>query len=220
MLFRSVAATGEWRDLSVSRKITAQLLKLHETAKPEHIASGLTWYGAANKEAWRLSIAYDLAMKQAAGVIAVLSPGCEWSKNLEYAYMLIGAWYLGRRGAELPMVGVYGKKNLDKAVRILSGEDPEVVIPDKSRKVKAFYRCILSPETSQDVVIDRHAKCAALSARSRRSGYASQDTAVTDKEYLELAAVYGKIAKRLGYLPSEFQAIIWVTWKGQAEKNG
>ena len=145
----------------LSRKITNNLLHLWESRTETDESEGLLWYARANRRGQELSARHGFTLEQAIGVIAVLSPGCEWGKNLQYADELLAAWSHGKRGKDLPMVGVYGNKNLDKAKAILAGHCPTVVIPDSSKKVKAFYSCLINPTESQDVVIDRHAKCAA-----------------------------------------------------------
>ena len=204
----------------LSRKITNNLLALWESRTETDESEGLLWYARANRRGQELAVRHNVTLGQAIGVIAVLSPGCEWGKNLQYADELLAAWNSGKRGPDLPMVGVYGNKNLDKAKAILSGHSPTVVIPDSSKKVKAFYSCLINPAESQDVVIDRHAKCAALGLRSKKSGYASQDVTVRSAEYVYLARHYVKLADRFGLLPSQLQAVLWVSWKRVAAEKG
>jgi hypothetical protein len=201
----------------LSRKITNNLLRLWESRTETDESEGLLWYARANRRGQELSQRHDVTISQAIGVIAVLSPGCEWGKNLQYADELLAAWNSGRRGSELPMVGVYGNRNLDKAKLILAGHDPMVVIPDSSKKVKAFYSCLLQPNDSLSVVIDRHAKCAALNLRSEKKGSASQDVTVRSGEYDYLSRHYVKLADRFGVLPSQLQAVIWCQWKRLGE---
>ena len=203
----------------LSRKITNNLLALWELRTETDESEGLLWYSRANRRGQELSLRHNVTISQAIGVIAVLSPGCEWGKNLQYADELIAAWSQGRRGNELPMVGVYGNRNLDKAKSILSGYAPTEVIPDSSKKVKAFFHCLLSPADSLAVVIDRHAKCAALNLRSSKSGAASQDVIVRSGEYDYLSRHYVKLADRFGILPSQAQAILWCLWKRMGENS-
>ena len=203
----------------LSRKITNNLLALWESRTETDESEGLLWYARANRRGQELSLRHDVTLSQAVGVIAVLSPGCEWGKNLQYSDELLAAWNSGRRGSELPMVGVYGNRNLDKAKLILAGHSPVEVIPDSSKKVKAFYSCLLQPSDSLAVVIDRHAKCAALNLRSTKSGAASQDVTVRSGEYDYLSRHYVKLADRFGLLPSQFQAALWLIWKKLGENE-
>ena len=204
----------------LSRKITNNLLALWESRTETDESEGLLWYARANRRGQELSVRHGVTLEKAIGVIAVLSPGCEWGKNLQYADELLAAWASGKRGSELPMVGVYGNRNLDKAKRILAGHSPMLVIPETSKKVRAFYNCLLSPAESRDVVIDRHAKCAALGLRSTKNGYASQDVSVRSAEYEYLSRHYVKLADRFGLLPSQLQAAIWTHWKRVASEKG
>jgi hypothetical protein len=204
----------------LSRKINNNLLRLWESRTETDESEGLLWYARANRRGQELALRHDVTISQALGVIAVLSPGCEWSKNLQYADELLASWNSGKRGSELPMVGVYGNANLNKAKLILSGHDPMVIIPDSSKKVKAFYSCLLRPADSLSVVIDRHAKCAALDLRSEKKGYASKDVTVRSGEYDYLSRHYVKLADRFGLLPSMVQAVLWTSWKRLGIEKG
>lgn len=198
-----------------SRRLERNILRVYELANDLDRADGLRWYASAHEQAILTADRNGITLEQSAGVIAAISPGLQWGLNVMQAESLIRA-YLAH--AELPMVGVYGRKNVDKAIRILEGEAPLEVLPLTGPKVRAFYACILNPQTSTEVCVDRHAKCLALGLRGTRKGAASsnKDAIVQPAQYPYYAWHYRKLAERLGLVPHQLQAITWVAWRRTA----
>lgn len=196
-----------------SRRVERNILSVYHRANSQDLIEGMLWYQRANTEAKNLGEKYGVSLQTASGVIAALSPGNPWGKNLLDADTLIEAWAGGARGRDLPLVGTYGWGNVIKAEKILSWIDPLKVLG--GMKVRAFYENILAPGESHAVTIDRHAKCLAWNLPSFRNGFASSESNATvrDNEYRYLAWHYERTARRLGLLPSQLQAVCWVTWK-------
>src|SRR5437763_1199674 len=71
---------------------------------------------------------YQVTIAAAAGVISALSPGRDWSSNVQDAETFVSEFANGARGRWLPRVGSYGGKNLRKAEKILSGKDPLAIL--------------------------------------------------------------------------------------------
>ncbi len=194
-----------------SRRYETNILKTYARATDGDIDFGLHWYQQAHDAAKAIAGRCTTATTvEVIGVIAALSPGLSWGLNVLQAEQLLKAY---ETGAELPMVGSYGRKNVDKAVRILSHEWPLDVLG--GNKVRAFFYNILFPTGESHVTIDRHAKALAINAPATRIGYASDNVLSTVKksEYDYIAWHYEVIARRLGLIPSQLQAIVWVTWK-------
>ena len=160
---------------------------------------------------------FGLPLWKVVGVLAAISPGNEYGRNVEETRDFIDAY---THGKELPVVGVYGKMNMEKARRILEGALPLEVFPVKtSPKVRAFFACILFPYDCLEVCVDRHAKAVACNLPSERTGAASDDkkSVVRPGEYGELAKAYRAVAGTLGLLPHQLQAVCWVAWKDKDE---
>ncbi len=189
-----------------SRKFETNILKVYNRATDAEREQGLYWYATANKDAQAIAERHNVPLKHVAGVIAALSPGLEWGLNLLQADELISAF---KTDKPRPSVGVYGKKNVNKAYEILQGQDPLTVLPKTGPKTRAFYSCIESPENSFQVTIDRHAKCLAYWRLTDREAI----SAVRPAEYEHLARHYNVISERLGLMPHQLQAITWVAWK-------
>ena len=192
---------------SDSRRFARNLSACWKRANPSHMNQGLTWYARANTTAGEFAIRFDCSVEQACGVIAALSPGRNWDLNLLDAGQFIEAWSKGERGRDLPRVGSYGRRNLAKAGKIMQGKLPLDVL--RGLKVRAFYSCMIDPENSRDVCVDRHAKSAAY---GRKLG--DRESVVKKSEYSHLAEHYRKLAESVGILPHQAQAVIWCVWRG------
>lgn len=204
-----------------SRRIERNILSVYVRANEHDRAEGLYWYANAHDSCRVMAGKLGVSMAQAAGVVAALSPGLNWGLNLLQAELFIGEWVKGARGKDLPMVGVYGYRNVRKSIRILQGDNPREVLGG-GMKTQAFYDNILAPLESKGVAIDRHAKGLALRSNSARGATATQDAIVTPSEYPYYVRHYVGIAERLGLIPHQLQAVCWVTWrrlKGNLEQN-
>lgn len=201
-----------------SRRYETNILKLWQSAAEEDHCEGMLWYARANRRAQELSERFGIELWQSAGVIAALSPGCEWGRNLIDASRLMEAFVSGKRGRDLPIVGAYGWANIEKAERILKGENPLIVMPETAKKTRNFFGNILFPESPASITIDRHAKAVAENLPPSRKGYASEEALATVRlnEYEYIAWHYRRISERLGILPNQLQAVLWCAWKHHA----
>ncbi|HXC06092.1 MAG TPA: hypothetical protein VNZ86_15150, partial [Bacteroidia bacterium] len=190
----------------ISKRILSNLMKVWDKATPEDKSEGMNWYPKAHDFAVSLSIRYNVSIPSACGVLAALSPGLEWNRNMIDATELLKAYSSGQ---PIPMVGAYGKANTVKAEKCASGIDPLSILG--GQKVRNFYSCILDP-TSKGCCIDRHAKSAAEGITLLDSDKIRQ-TIIRDTQYQWYAEHYRTCAHNLGVSPSQFQAVIWVVWK-------
>lgn len=206
--------------LGWSKRIERNILSTYLLANDQDRTEGLYWYQHANEIAAELGKRFGFSIQQVAGVIAALSPGNPWGRNLLDTELVLEAYAKGIRGKRLPNVGVYGWGNVRKAERILAGENAPFEVLG-GQKTVSFYFNITEPNTSNAVTIDRHAKSLAYGIGSKRKGYASSEAFanVSKAEYPWLAKHYRNIAERLDIVPSQLQAITWVTWKRLGEKK-
>ena len=172
----------------------------------------MNWYTKAHYHSEALASKYRFNGAQVAGVVAALSPGNDWARNLHDTETLINDFKRGCRGADLPMVGSYGRANVLKSERILMGAEPLSVLG--GLKVRAFYQCILNPFTTDAVCIDRHAKSVAHAKR-----VLDKEATVTAKQYEAISAAYRDVARQLGIGAHVLQAITWVAWRNRIAKG-
>lgn len=169
---------------------------------------GLTWYQVAREQCEGIARKTGYSLPQAAGVLAALSPGMPWYRNLSEAEDFIYTHKAQRRKIMQPKFrfGIYGYKNKYKAFQIAEGEEPLSVLGGE--KVRAFYQCILHPDNDRAVCVDGHAKCAAYNERK-----GINTVTVRPVEYEHIANAYRDVATERKILPNQAQAIVWLTWR-------
>lgn len=193
-----------------TRRMVANIRTVFDSAVPQERLEGMNWYLKAHVEANAMATKYRIPTAVAVGVVAALSPGNVWERNMEHARILVNDFRVGLRGADLPLVGSYGRNNVTKSERILLGEDPRDVLG--GLKVRAFYECLLNPWNPKDsaVCIDRHAKSVALGRR-----VLDKEASVSPKQYALISAAYKAAATELQVAPHVVQAVTWVAWRNR-----
>jgi len=174
------------------------ILAVYRSANAEQIAQGMDWYSVANSTAVAFSQQSGYSVDQCAAVIAAVSPNNGWGANKRLAGKVIDAKGTKRDG--------YFKANLDKANRVLNGEDISEVLT--SQKVGAFYAGIATNGMTDVVCVDRHAYCIAVNDRSQ-----TNDVPMTPKRYSLIAQAYREAAEIIGITGAQCQAITWVAWR-------
>lgn len=190
------------------RRITAAF----RAASATDLAAGLGWYATALGEATRIAAASkqpsDVA--RVAGVIAALSPRCQWSTNVAWAELVITC---ADNGLPCPAVSMgpnrktawaiaHGMAALD-ALGTLSPTGREV----SGMKVRRFFRNIMGDTGA--VTCDVHA------ARVATGQYSGNDALVGSTiGYAAVEAAYQRAAVILGTDPRSVQAACWVAIRG------
>lgn len=179
-------------------------------ASKEDVKEGKEWYYNVHKHCIYLANSYGIDSTSVMGVVAALSPGSSWELNLTNTRKLIEL-YLDNPNQDienLKHIGTYGKNNVLKAWQILQGVSSLDVLG--GNKVRDFFICIAIPDNKHTVVIDRHALSIAL-------GVPLSDTSMryinSDRKYKFIASRYIYVAKVLGVLPNQLQAVTWVYWR-------
>jgi hypothetical protein len=168
-----------------------------ELATPDDLAGGLSWYERAHAMAESIAEATGLTTRQCAGVIAALSPRCQWASNVSGARRMAHAAALG-----LPMPRCAGTmSNRRKAWAIARGADPDEVL--SGPKVRAFFANIMGDE--DEVTVD---VWTAEAAEGRRLPQAP-----ARRRYLLLAESYRRSARRRGMCPRDVQAAVWTVYR-------
>ena len=171
----------EWNILDVWRKAT-----------PEQLDAGMNWYSTARNAALELD---PQNVFRAAGIIAALSPMVNWERNLTMARFV----YANGHANGLGLGG-----NCRKAELIFAGNDPLDILGGD--KVRAFYQTIADPSHAELVVIDRHAYDIAIGRI-----HSDSDRKIGKRVYRELSAAYRNAAAIANVMPSQMQAVTWVT---------
>lgn len=177
------------------------VLRVYHEATKEELHEGMNWYADVHQEAERLADTYRVTLKHAAGIIAALSPRMRWGRNIDEAEQILLCD--GDEHASL-IVGSALGDNVRKACSIARGDSPEVVL--QGNKVRAFYQCIVEPESPLTVCVDVHAYSIWL-------GRPEPGPTLSDRLYARVASDYVAVARSLSLVPCQLQAITWTRWR-------
>lgn len=163
---------------------------------------GSRWYDEAyNVSSW-LSFRHRVSVDITTAVIAVLSPGCTWIKNLIDADNIMID--------QKVKVSTYGR-NKQKAIDILNYLDTSIV---SGQKVSSFYHNILHRD-SQEVTIDRHTVRTILQKPGEHpmTEDVYQRAISTPKRYRECSEVVRQAAWTWGVRAPQMQALTWCAYR-------
>lgn len=178
------------------RTMVRNVIRTYRAAEPQHLQDGVAWYA----NAWALAVELDPEHPtRAAGVIAALSPLTPWERNV---------WLARETYRTGDLQSGTLSANRIKANRIVSGEDPMIVL--QGLKVRAFFAGIITQGAGDDVCVDRHAYDIAV---GRRYGSDNRPGLNTQDGYARVAAAYVRAARRLGIGAQHLQAVTWLAWR-------
>lgn len=200
---RQAAITAAVDKLPSASAMRENLLQTIATADAATEAEGQGWYGNAHGIAADLATTYGFTVRQTAGVIAALSPQTGWADNVRLATDACRHASVGRTDR----IGGHTHDACRKASAILQGADPATVLG--GRKVRSFYRNILTPSRPGAVTVDRHA----IDMLCGRRGAVNDRVLERIGAYTLAAAVFRSVARELDMTPSACQATAWVAWR-------
>ena len=172
--------------------MTLALLAHYESAGPSVESAGLSWYESAAATCNDLAARYNLEPVQVTGIVAALSPQCQWQRNLALAEAVCEHGTTG--GQTLP--------NVRKAEAIYDGAAPLDVLGGP--KVRAFYRALTGDHSA--AVVDTWMLQAVGWHRSGASA----------AQYARIAGALEDAAATVGVDVARLQAIVWVQVRGDA----
>lgn len=176
------------------------------TNVPQHkVREAQDWYARAHDQATiigRKAGAGSNATHVGAGVLAALSPGVEWSNNVDVAH------HIATHGYVPSHYGGY-KTGADKARRIMAGEPNDSVLGHL--KTGNFAHNIEDPSDSSFATIDSHQHNAAVGWKHpwKSTVYGLQ----TRSRYDTLVRATQAVAKRHDLPTTAAQAASWTGWK-------
>jgi hypothetical protein len=174
-----------------------------------------SWYEKAENKIESLAAEYGVTKEQAAGVVAALSPLKSWETNLELAEEFL---QLNKKGAQRSQFKGHFGGNVEKAYRILQGDDPRAVLgaTGRGQKVMNFYEALTG--NKEATVIDTH--MANLLTGEGRIGLAAGKSPLAGLSKLQAKFMYDKLSERLkqqaeaaGVPVRDWQAQLWEDYK-------
>lgn len=177
-------------------------------ATPIELQSGLCWYPAASGQCLCLAVEHGITIKQACGIVAVLSPAMRWERNIRAARNLLTG-----KPCE-----AY-KANVAKGLAIKHGtRTPEQCCTGP--KVRAFYNLLCTGGKCYDLCLD---SIAILAALGKDPGRVINDDARAifhrPKQLTAIDTAYRRVALKRNLRPSEVQAIVWTVWRNERDND-
>jgi hypothetical protein len=177
--------------------------RVYRMADRHTLKEGMGWYQTTNTFAHGLADKHGITVRQAAGVIAALSPRLYWDRNMHYADQFCATGYA-------PVLNLSRRK---AGMILFDNIDPDVAFAPASRnsgqKVRSFFNCIIDPNCD-DVCIDRHAYDIAV---GEKGNDVSRGTLRLKGVYDNIRDTYRSLANKIGIIPNQLQAVTWCTWK-------
>jgi hypothetical protein len=164
------------------------------------------WYFEIHDYCKTLSEVYDVPLIKVAGILSALSPNNTVRSNV------ISLEKFLKNNGNCKVTTFNGQKN--KALSILNADDNITIDQvknilgskkDSGLKTKAFFDNIYRPHTSEEVTIDLW-----------MIRWAKIKGSLTPKKYRDTAQKIKYLAKKIGVLPHQLQAKIWVDIRGEA----
>jgi len=164
------------------------------------------WYFEINDYCKTLSNVYNVPLIKVAGILSALSPNNTVRSNvisLEKFLRTNGnckvTTFDGQKSKALSILNADDNITIDQVKNILGSKK------DSGLKTKAFFDNIFRPESSQEVTIDLW-----------MIRWAKIEGSLTPKRYRDTAQKVKDLAKKIGVLPHQLQAKIWVDIRGEA----
>ena len=225
------------------------------TADPESLRSGPEWYPKVNTAVAKgigtgrggfLRGASD-RMLSGAGIVAAVSPNMDWEQDNIHAFSELKGlrsqhWNAIMGGSKQESAdAVRGlsiskspRKNLQKAGRLIAGEDPHTIIPGQTApKTHAFMHNIADPSDPHHVTVDARV-WDTMTNRQRPWEFnrllTTRPRGEPETRYGQAQSVVQTVARHMDMDPSAAQATSWesvrrmeqsgTTLKGKPRKQG
>lgn len=189
-------------------KAIKNLLRYYSLCTPEEVEAGKAWYPEANMFCQELADTHKLEIWKVAGIVAALSPQAEWSQNKRWATEFIktrGKGFMFNRDRTIKSKAIYKATTHDEVYDKLS------TTANGSKKTRSFYRNILLPGYDDVVTLDRHALAAGFLRPDNCRPLSDKESSMTPKQYDFLASCFVKASRKVGMIPHDFQATLWLT---------
>lgn len=190
------------------------LLRVWRLATAWEREDGAEYYTQQRTNIAAVAAPYKICFSAAIGAFAALSPNNDEAGNYRDLQRCATYVSLGATDAP-PEVSTY-PVNRDKALRILRGEFPDVVL--RGPKTLAFYHNTLDPHDPYWVTVDGHMVSCWLGRRVLLRRRTEKDDKRESAEisrgaYERIASDVRLAAKAVKVLPCRFQSTTWLVWK-------
>ena len=177
--------------------------KIWNEVNEQEFDFGLNWYSSV----YKIAAGFGGNVMKNAGIIAALSPRCEWTENLKRAKVFFETG-----------VAVHTSAMTKKVYAIDALENPtenQILEILNGPKIKSFFINILDPDRPGYVTIDSHAASIAgvpMTKRAANLAGMKNPPRITPKLYKSIADAYREFESDW-LLANQIQAITWTHYK-------
>lgn len=180
------------------------IIKVYEQVDAIDRDEGLMAYARYHESLEWYARKYHIPIERVVGAFSALSPNNDYVKNLRSLVTLLEGM---RWGADVEDCTVSTYKACRwRAWQYLHGLD--FLKATKGHKTRNFYRNILDPSDPEPVTIDGHMACVHIGKKMTM-----KEVVRTRFKYQLVAVDFLDVARYVGLLPNQLQAMLWFTWK-------
>lgn len=184
--------------------MTTCILALYDAASETQRLQGMEWYPKAARVAESIAATHNITVKQAAAIIAHLSPRTAWALNVKRA------WEVAGTGTTSGL-----SRSVAKAAEAREASVPLATFSKTSYKTRSFFSNIVG---SSDVYAgDGGTYCVTVDIWAARAAGVPDADLSNFTTYFSIEDAYILAAKARGIRPCQMQAITWVVVRGSAE---
>jgi len=195
-MLKSIVLSGKKLSPEECRK---NILDVFDMSTLEQREEGKQWYIKAHEMCFDVALKYMMPEHQVVGILSALSPRTSWEINQRKLQEVLSKGTTFATGLQMDKVKRIFQTDFESTVLdILNGE-----------KTKNFYLNIKKPSSPKAVTIDTHAIRVAYKDFRREIS----EPSMKPNQYRFFAEGYVDVAKKLNVLPSQLQAITWVSIK-------
>ena len=180
----------------------------HNAAAHPDVDHERSWYEEASQYIGSLAVGHSMPYDRSVAVVAALSPGTSWERNLDLAEQALAG--------EEPN-HAYGDC-IRKAYALMAGSNISDTLG--GRKVRSFYYGLLTAGDTGHVTIDRHSGTLALYGEPTSISGRSASRANDVSNHLAKVGVYQSVviahrivAAKVGRRVTDVQSVTWEYWR-------
>jgi hypothetical protein len=191
-------------------KMVQNIIEVFNSATQFDYDNGRTWYARTQEYCRLYADMFGYPLENVVAAYAVISPSLDKEQNDKQIVKAIIAHKTGIIPMTDVRLGVYGRRNREKAQRCLDGDLSAI----GGKKVTSFFNNIMGYGSSE-VTVDRWAVRVALNSLTL-----SEEKIVPGSKgvYDSIKDAYLEAAAQLNVLPSIAQSVTWEVWRNQFYK--
>lgn len=181
------------------------ILQVYHKAKEYEWDLGITTYLRYHQRIFQMASKFDMEDRLAVIVAMFVAVSSDFYQDDSFATLQLCLEHFPKK--EIPGITTY-PTGVDRAIALWEGADPKTIF--QIPKTYNYYMNLWNPCHPRYITIDGHMMSV---WKGRRVRLKSRETKITGREYRMMADDYKTVARELGLLPSQLQAICWLTWK-------